>query len=208
MKHRRIHLTDFLVTAFSFSMLLLAGDLAAQQPQADSSRSMDPDKARVVEHWTNERRASAIPRDLVIDSRGLGYLRRPDGSLQPYGHQIVAENAANSPSPNARPGGGNSDTTPPTISNMNPAGGAVIGASYTFSATVTDASGVKSVSFTIRYPDGSTTQTFNANADAKDLWTVTLSGFSDDNWSWQVVAKDTAKKRWQHRHFPVSRFYG
>ncbi|TNG00113.1 MAG: hypothetical protein EP297_04335, partial [Gammaproteobacteria bacterium] len=38
------------------------------------------DKRRVIEHWTPERMAAAIPRDLVIDERGLGYLRRPDGT--------------------------------------------------------------------------------------------------------------------------------
>ena len=35
--------------------------------------------------------ASAIPRDLVIDHRGLGYLRGVDGSLTPYGHDVAAE---------------------------------------------------------------------------------------------------------------------
>ena len=158
---------------------------------------MDPAKARVVEYWTSARRAAAVPRDFVIDSRGLGYLRRPDGSLQPYGHQIIAENAANSPSPNGKPSGGGSDTIPPSISNMNPGQDAVIGASQTFSATVEDEFGVKSVSFTIRYPDGSTTQTFDAGADGT-TWSVTLQGFTDSDpeypWSWRVVAKDTAKK--------------
>ena len=195
MKHLKIHLTDYLVTAFLFSLLLFTGNTVAQQAGPGNNRSMDPAKARVVEHWTNERRAAAVPRDFVIDSRGLGYLRRPDGSLQPYGHQIIAENAANSPAPNARPSGGGNDTTPPTFSDdMNPGQSAVIGASHTFSVTVTDASGVKSVSFTIQYPNGSTTQTFNAIAGANGLWTVTLSGFSDGNWSWWVVAKDTAKR--------------
>ena len=37
----------------------------------------------------------------------------------------------------------------------NPAAGATIGASHTFSATVTDPSGVRSVTFTIVYPNGS-----------------------------------------------------
>ena len=138
MKHRKVHLTDYWVTAFSFSLFVLASNSVAQQAEPGNNRSMDPAKARVVEHWTNDRRASAIPRDLVIDSRGLGYLRRSDGSLQPYGHQIVAEIAANSPSPNAKPSGGGSDTIPPSISNMNPGQGAVIGASQTFSATVED----------------------------------------------------------------------
>ncbi len=195
MKRLRIHLTNYLVTALLFSLLLFTGNTVAQQAEPGNNRSMDPAKARVVEHWTNERRAAAVPRDFVIDSRGLGYLRRPDGSLQPYGHQIIAENAANSPAPNARPSGGGNDTTPPTISDdMNPGQGAVIGASHTFSVTVTDASGVKSVSFTIQYPNGSTTQTFNANAGENDLWTVTLSGFTNGNWNWWVVAKDTAKR--------------
>ena len=194
MHHPRIHVTDYLVTAFLLSLLLLSGNTVAQQAEPGDNRFMDPAKARVVEHWTNERRAAALPRDFVIDSRGLGYLRRPDGSLQPYGHQIIAENAANTPAPNARPGGGNGDTTSPSISNLNPGDGVIIAASHTFSATVTDNVEVKSVSFTIQYPDGSTTQTFNASAGANDLWTVTLSGFTDGNWSWWVVAKDTAKK--------------
>ena len=198
MKLRKIHLTDYLVTAFLFSLLLLTGNTVAQQAEPGNNRSMDPAKARVVEYWTNERRASAIPRDFVIDSRGLGYLRRPDGSLQPYGHQIVAENAANPSTPNAKPpgaGGSGTDTEPPSILNMDPVEGAVIGASYTFSATVTDNIGVKSVSFTIRYPDGSTTQTFDAGADGT-TWGVTLQGFTENEfpWSWRVVAKDTAKK--------------
>jgi len=198
MKHRRIQTNGFLITASSIFVVLLSGSTVAQQVRG-GGQSMDPDKARVVEYWTNERRASAIPRDFVIDSRGLGYLRKPDGSLQPYGHQIIAENAANSPTPSAKPpgaGGGDSDTTPPSITSMDPAGGAEIGASYTFSATVTDEeSGVKSVSFTIRYPDGSTTQSFNASVGTDGTtWSVTLQGFTDGDWSWWVVAKDNAKK--------------
>ncbi len=176
-------------------MLLLAGSSVAQQVEPANNRSMDSNKARVVEHWTKARRANAIPRDLVIDARGLGYLRKPDGSLEPYGHQITAEAAAKSPKPFARPGGGqNNDSTPPSISNMDPGPGAVIGASYTFSATVTDDSGVKSVSFKIRYPDGVTTQSFDATAGANDTWSVALQGFTNGDWSWWVVAKDTAKK--------------
>ncbi len=86
MKHRRIHLIHYLVTAFSFSMLLLTGNSVAQQAEPGNNRSIDSDKARVIDHWTKARRDVARPRDLVIDSRGLGYLRRPDGSFEPYGH--------------------------------------------------------------------------------------------------------------------------
>jgi hypothetical protein len=53
---------------------------------------------------------------------------------------------------------------------------------------------VRSVSFTIIYPGGTNTQTFNANAGAGNIWSVTLSGFTDGNWSWEVFAKDSAKK--------------
>jgi hypothetical protein len=35
--------------------------------------------------------ADVQPRDLVIDERGLGYLRRASGELVPYGHSIAAE---------------------------------------------------------------------------------------------------------------------
>jgi hypothetical protein len=155
---------------------------------------MHPGKARVIDYWTKQRRDLAAPRDLVIDSRGLGYLRRPDGSFQPYDHQVNAEAAGGSPNPLARPPSGNNDTTPPSISNMNPGSGAVIGGSHTFSATVTDASSIRSVSFVIQYPDGVTRQTFQATGGANDTWSTTLQGFTDGGWSWWVETKDGAKK--------------
>jgi hypothetical protein len=157
---------------------------------------MNAANARVVEYWTSERRANAIPRDFVIDSRGLGYLRRPDGSLRPHGHQIVAENAANEPRPNAKPGagGGGSDHEPPLISAMDPGPNSQIGADYTFSATITDESGVKTVYFTLIYPNGFTTQTFTVPAGAGDTWSLSLYGFTDGNWRWYVVAKDNTKR--------------
>ncbi len=156
---------------------------------------MNVANARVVEHWTGERRANAIPRDFVIDSRGLGYLRKPDGSLRPHGHQIVAENAANSPGPNAKPpgaGGGGSDHEPPVISSMDP-DGTTIGGTYRFSAKITDESAIKIVYFTLIYPNGLTTQTFPALAGANDTWYLDLVGFFDGNWQWYVVAKDNTK---------------
>jgi hypothetical protein len=125
----------------------------AQQGEPGNGSSMDPDKARVIEYWTNARRAAATPRDLVLDPRGLAYLRRADGSLQPHGHQISAASNATDPialgaSPNRGPG---NDSTPPTISNMDPEEGATIGALQTFSAVVTDdVSGVRSVTFVRR----------------------------------------------------------
>lgn len=174
---------------------LLTGLLSTapwQAAQALPSAALAPDHAAVVQHWTPQRRELAIPRDLVIDSRGLGYLRGRDGTLTPYGHRVAAEASGSSPRKGPPSGGG--DTTPPLISAMDPYDGAVIGASHTFSATVTDESGVKSVSFVIQYPDGVTTQTFSASQAGADTWSVSLQGFSDGGWTWWVEAKDAAPR--------------
>ena len=149
----------------------------------------------VIDHWTPGRRAAAEPRDLVIDARGQGYLRRADGALEPYGRRVAVE--ADAPSQRKGPpgggGGGGSDTTPPDVSNMDPGEGTTIGANRTFSATIIDASGLKSVNFIITYPSG-TTQSFSAGSSGGDVWSVGFSGFTDGNWQWHVVAKDNAGK--------------
>lgn len=182
-------ITNGLWVAISISIALFSVNAAAQ-----NAKAIEASKARVVDYWTSERRANAIPRDLVIDPRGLGYLKRPDGTLYPYGHDTPAQASAENKtiSPFGQPAAG--DTTPPTISNMMPAAGATIGASYTFSAKVTDVSGVKSVTFKIR-KGSSTAQSFSATKSAgTDIWTVALQGFTDGNWSWWVEAKDGARK--------------
>ena len=186
MKSARIK--NCLWLAISISTALLSGNAAAQ-----NARPIDVSKARVVDHWTSERRASAIPRDLVIDPRGLGYMRRPDGTLVPYGHEIAAQATQRNLaiSPFGQSSGG--DTTPPAISGMDPDGTKEIGASYTFKATVIDDSGVRSVTFKIK-KDGSTVQSFAATKSAGDVWSVALQGFTDGGWSWWVEAKDRAAK--------------
>jgi hypothetical protein len=146
--------------------------------------------ARIVEHWTGARRAAAVPRDLRIDPRGLGYLRNPDGSLQPYGHGIAAQ-ASNRPAPEARPVPG--DTTPPSISAMDPASGATVGGSHVFAATITDASGIKSATFTVQ-KSGGQAQSFSASEGANDRWSVNLTGLTNGDWSWRVTAKDNGGK--------------
>lgn len=60
---------------------------------------------KVFDFWTAERVAKAQPRDLVIDERGLGYLRGKDGNLTPYGHSVRPEPADRPKVP--RPGNGN-----------------------------------------------------------------------------------------------------
>lgn len=141
---------------------------------------------QIAKHWTSERRRNAIPRDLVIDRRGLGYLRGRNGNLTPYGHDLVSR---------GKPISGGNDNTPPYITNFDPVAGAKIGASYQFSATITDDSGIKSVSFTIQHPDDVTTQSFSpARESGTDTWSINLQGFTDGNWRWWVNAKDTAKR--------------
>lgn len=146
------------------------------------------DHARIVAHWTPERIAAAIPRDLVVDEHGQGYLRKPDGSLEPYGHTVAA---ASAPTPRAKPVGG--DKTPPTITGLDPANGATLTvSSYTFKATVTDASGVRSVTFNVGRA-GSALQSFSASRTSGDVWTASLQGFTDGDWVWTVSARDNAR---------------
>jgi len=173
---------------------LISGLAAPGAVLAGGANGAASARSQVVAYWTEERRAAAIPRDLRIDPRGLGYLRHPDGTLEPHGHAIAAQQAAEAaPVPRAKPGGGAGDTTGPVIANMNPSASAMIPASYTFSATVTDSSGVRSVSFVIQYPNGGS-QTFSAALGTDNRWSVTLQGFTAGAWQWQVVAKDTVGK--------------
>jgi hypothetical protein len=182
------------------AVVVLLAVLAVMVPApAGAGTSGGPKDDGPAAHWTAARMAAATPRDLVVDERGLGYLRRADGSLQPHGHstgQLYAAPAgASRPTPAARPGGGDGgggDTTGPTVTDRDPAAGATIGTSHTFSATVTDLSGVKSVTFVIVYPDGRT-QSFAATASGA-TWSATLSGFTAGDWAWRVVAKDNVRK--------------
>lgn len=199
--------------SFVFLTCVIVVGVMASVPVAHAQGpSINAEAQRVINYWTKARVASAIPRDLVIDERGLGYLRKADGSLLPYGHNIPAQLRATKPTPLGKPsgaggGGSSTDTTAPDISNMIPSEAATIGASQTFSATVTDdLSGVKSVTFIITYPDGVTTQSFNPNYVGSDSWQINLQGFTNGNWSWQVVAKDNAKKGGNTRTSPSVNF--
>jgi len=175
-------LVSLLTASLAAAALLLSPMLHAQESRLHANARA------VVEHWTPARLAAATPRDMVIDERGLGYLRRPDGSLVPHGHSIEAQAQA----PRGKTAGGG-DTQPPDFSNMSPADGATLtSADQLFSAKITDASGIKSASFVITYPSG-TTQSFSANRGSDDFWTLQLNGFSGGIWGWHVVAKDRAK---------------
>ena len=161
----------------------------AHEAAAQSARALDVRAAKVIEHWTPDRRAAATPRDLFIDPRGLAYISGPGNSLVPHGHSVAFEHG-NGASPNAAPGG---DSTPPSVSNMNPASGATVtSGNYNFSATITDASGLRSVSMSIRQGTGAA-QSFAMSQGANGQWSVSLSGLTNGSWSWSITAKDAAK---------------
>jgi len=149
---------------------------------------------QIIDHWTPARIKQAIPRQLVIASNGLGYLKRPDGSLQPHGHNKLVEVTKVAKQPRAKPGTGGGDNIGPTISNpIEPDDGAIIGASQRFAANVTDASGVRSVTLVITPPSGAS-QSFAMSNSSGEIWEITLSGFTtSDGWSWHMEAKDTTK---------------
>lgn len=160
-------------------LLAAATTFLGTDTAAQSAPGLEARAARAIQHWTPERKAAAVPRDLVIDERGLGYLRA-HGNLIPYGHNISARAAPNK------------DTTGPTVNAMSPANGATLGASATFSASVADPSGVKTVTINVRQGSGAP-QSFAAARGAGDTWSVNLSGLTNGAWSWYVVAKDGAK---------------
>ncbi|HKY93249.1 MAG TPA: Ig-like domain-containing protein, partial [Nevskiaceae bacterium] len=129
----------------------------------------------------------------VRDASGRGYLRLPNGRLVAHGSQASQGQLWTSdPAPKAAPGGGGGDTIAPVVSGMSPAQGAVIGASATFSATVTDNVGLRSVTFQVSNASGAS-QNFGASSQGNGQWTVNLQGFTNGSWSWRVIAKDTAK---------------
>lgn len=179
-----------IVQAVALAVALAAAPLVGTGAAPDSGRGQGNGGAAA--HWTAARRAAAQPRDLVIDERGLGYLRRADGTLAPHGHAVPAAKPT-APGGGGSGGSGTGDTAGPTITDRVPTPGATVGATATFSATVTDPSGVRSVSVEVR-KGTATPQTFAASRGTDDRWSVTIQGFTDGAWSWRVIAKDNAKK--------------
>jgi hypothetical protein len=177
------------------SLLALGGVAVATTPVASRPASPGGDAA---EHWTPARRAAAIPRDLVVDERGLGFLRKPGGQLEPYGHatparaEAVATPARGPQTKAGKPGSG--DRTGPSVSIVQPTAATTITSfPYTFKANVADPSGIKSVTFTLT-PSGGTGQSFRASL-VSGVWSVTFSNISSGSWSWKVVAIDGANNK-------------
>jgi len=165
--------------------LILASCVFASQVVAGSDK-LHSTHAKVLKHWTADRMANAMPRDLAIDQRGFAYLRNANGLLAPYGHQVAAQ----AQETNGKPSGG--DSTPPNIVALSPLANQEIGKSHTFQAEISDESGVKSVSFSVRKGSG-VWQNFSPTRSG-DIWSVPLSGFTNGSWSWRITAKDNGAK--------------
>lgn len=179
----------FMTTAAISGLVVAQGAMNANAAPAVAAAGASAEHARIVAHWTPARVAAAIPRDLVIDEKGQGYLKKPDGSLELYGQHAAAA-ASSGKTPNAKPVGG--DTVGPAVTLMDPQDGAIIGAAYTFKATVVDAlSTVRSVSFKIGRVGG-LAQSFTAAHTTNGVYTASVQGFTDGNWEWSVVARDSA----------------
>lgn len=166
--------------ALSLATLLAIAGLsvsASAAPTAPTGTGDGPSAAaqRVFDFWTPERIAQATPRDLVVDARGRGYLRALDGTLTPYGK---------TPTPTAAPG--------PSITDMVPAASATVQPTSTFSATVTDADGVRSVRFSLRRSGTTKTQSVTPTASGS-TWSAVVSNLAAGTWSWWVTATDTTR---------------
>lgn len=182
---------------FGITGIIVVGALAISTPVGSSTPEPTAGAHNaVVAHWTPARIDAAAPRDFAVDRRGLSYLKKKDGSLEPHGHsrpQLYATTIPSQPAPAARgipPTA--ADVTGPVVTALSPAAGATIGASATFSATVTDTTGVKSVTFKTVSPSGRK-QSFAATASGS-TYRATISGFTTGTWRWFVVARDTNRK--------------
>lgn len=151
----------------------------------------------VSKYWTAERMAAAQPRDFVLDDVGNAYMRGKDGKLTPYGkHELVSTTAGKPGKPVTRgkPGDGGNDSGATVFSNMTPDGTQTMGDAIIFSATVTDPDSIKSVTFVVNYPNNIQSTSFTPSSTGNNSYSVSVTGFSDGIWSWEVVVKDNAAK--------------
>ncbi len=101
---------SFLALTAAIAIATAGPALAA--PGADS-RPPAPNAtaAEVAAHWTADRQAAAIPRDLTIDASGKAYINSGKDTVRPYG-------TGQAPQPAAKPGGaGGGGSTSTTVAN-------------------------------------------------------------------------------------------
>ena len=101
-----------IATGLIFTVTISTLPIAVAQSPNASDRAKEV--AAIKAFWTAERIASAQPRDLVVDQRGLWYLKGRQGKLTPYGHSTPAQPEPQAPGGNGggRGGGGNGGGKP------------------------------------------------------------------------------------------------
>lgn len=196
--------TSLRTVTVSLALAVVAGG-AASVPH----REGPDDRARGVrDSWTPAAVAAAQPRELVVDAHGRGYLRRADGELVPHGHHGPPAATPLRAVPTSRPDGDPAagdprgrpafDTDAPEVTDRDPAAGATVGGSHTFGATITDASGVKSVKVHVAVPADSPAQTFHATRETAtgDRWSVVLDGLDGAGvrGRWWLEVRDGARR--------------
>lgn len=150
----------------------------------------------MIDHWTKDKIAAARPRDLVVDPSGAAFVKDALDSevppadtfggltaIRPYG-ALNIEEAAQQKTPLSA----GVDLTAPAISTVSPQQGETIPATHTFTAKVSDPSGVKKVRFVIK-KDGYKWN-FKPSYMGGDTWSLTLTGFSDGEWKFFVRVQD------------------
>ena len=183
------NLRKFLLAGTTLTLTLTLTSLA--HAQAGPSDRAD----KVLKHWTADRINAAEPRDMLIDHRGKAYIRGKKGKLTPHGHNIKSELTADTKRVNNKTADDQvtQDNLAPTVTSRTPANGAVIGASQTFSAVVTDVDGVREVTFEVTY-NGQVSTFAGVNA-GNNTWQTTISGFTTGSGSWRVLTRDNVKRR-------------
>jgi len=73
---------------------------------------------------------------------------------------------------------------------LSPLAGATIGSDHSFQALASDPQGVSRVVFRILFPDGVTTEDFDASLVSSDTYQLDFVGFINGNWAWQVWVQD------------------
>jgi hypothetical protein len=168
--------------------------IAGADPGEHGPAGLPADVASTFDYWTADNVASAQPRDLVIDERGLGYLREANGTLSPYGHSVAAparqlsttpvSGAQSAPAPSGAPA-----PVATTIDALQPGAGDTVGGSASFTATITADTGVRSVNMFIGRVGG-LPQRFSMTHVGSGVWQTNLSGLSDGGWEWYVEVRD------------------
>jgi hypothetical protein len=159
-----------------------------------------PDRGKrakdIIKHWSKDKLKSAKPRDLVVDATGAGFFKDSTEdatpgvtvfgpkALRPYGALLPAHLPAAKQTTTFT----GVDVAAPFIDNVSPKEGQTVPSSSTFSARVTDKSGVKTVTFVVT--KGTSTWSFKPSYMGGDTYSLTLYGFWNGDWSFFVKTTD------------------